>query len=137
MKVEREALERKFGEDRRQMEMKFQEQCEAVLKKAQEASKAKSEPRERQQGPAPQRRSPISPGVQARFPLREGALKPGDPRGAVESTSARWYNVGTPPRQAEGELSYRPLSGERSESMSGEGLRAGLGFATGGGAEPQ
>jgi hypothetical protein len=40
VKVESEILERKFGEDRRQMEMKFQEQCEAVLKKAQEASKA-------------------------------------------------------------------------------------------------
>ncbi len=40
VKAEREALVRKFEEDRRQMEMKLQEQYEAVLKKAHEASKA-------------------------------------------------------------------------------------------------
>ena len=40
VKMEREALGRKFDEGRSQMETKFQEQCEAVLKKAQEISKA-------------------------------------------------------------------------------------------------
>ena len=55
MKAEREALEKQFDEDRRQMETKLQEECEAALKKAQEAPKGQQEPRKpARQGPAPQ-----------------------------------------------------------------------------------
>ena len=45
MKAERGALEKQYDEDRRQMQTKLQEECEAALKKAQEAAKSQQEPR--------------------------------------------------------------------------------------------
>ena len=67
MKAEREALEKQFDEDRRQMETKLQEECEAALKKAQEAPKGQQEPRKpARQGPDPQ-------GKRCPLPFEEGA----------------------------------------------------------------
>ena len=54
MKAETETLGKKFDEDRRQMETKLQEECEAALKKAQEASKGQQEPRKPAPGTGPQ-----------------------------------------------------------------------------------
>ena len=53
MKAEREALEKQFDEDRRQMETKFQEGCEPVLKKAHETAKGQKEPRKPAAGTGP------------------------------------------------------------------------------------
>ena len=44
-KMEREALEATFEEERRQMEMKLEDRCKALLKKAQGASKGSQAPR--------------------------------------------------------------------------------------------
>ena len=44
-KMERKALEAALEEDRRQMEMKLEDRCEAPLKKAQDASKGSHAPR--------------------------------------------------------------------------------------------